>query len=212
VQREEASSREGELLDALLVQLLERPLSDVTVKDLADSCGRSFWSVYHSVYRVTANREHLIRRAILRHASRIVPEGMAAPEPEPTIYRTIEAQIAYMAGIVASEPYRQLLYLLLRDRSAHPWIEEIYERRVARPLCRGLERAVRDAGDGIGAAIFFRENVVRRCLRKLEASLALPRLLPGGEAEEADQRARLVQAVAGEAMAASYAYELGEVA
>jgi hypothetical protein len=117
-----------------------------------------------------------------------------------------------MAGIVASEKYRQLLYLLLRDRAAHPWIEEIYERRVARPLCRGLERAVQEAGDRIGAAIFFRGNVVRRCLRKLEASLALPRLLPGGEGEEAEQRARLVQAVAGEAMAASYAYELGEVA
>jgi hypothetical protein len=212
VSRAETRAKEEALLDALWQHLLEGPLTDVTVRKLAESCGRSFWSVYHSVYRVTATREHLIRRAVLRHASRLVPAKGAAPEPAATISTTIHAWVAHLAEIVAAEEYRQLLYLLLRDRAVHPWIEEIYERQVAGPLCRGLEKAARAAGDRAGVAIFFRENAIRRCLRTLEAAISLPQMLPRADELEPGSRAALVRTVAAEAMAASYAYELGQVA
>ena len=208
----ELRRQETMVLAACAEQILRRPLAAVTMKCVAKASDLPEYSAYRALNRVARSRDHLIRRGVMQLIAEVVDRidtGSAAARSG--VFETIHACVADMADLVAAEPHCSLYRLVVREGDFHRWLHDLYEERVAGAFCRRLEQAAREAGESAGVAVCFRPGAARAALRRLEWSLALPTLLPGG-APAADDRAELVRTIAREAFASSYAWNLGQAA
>ena len=196
------------VLSACVDQILCRPLAEVTVKSVVLASGLTEWRAYRAVRRVARDRAHLISRAVSLLAARIIDQIEAGPSRSASVYETIEAIVAHMAGVMRGAEYENLYRLLLRDGTFQPWLREIYEERAAAAFVGRLEEGVRKAGQQIGVAVFFRPGAPREALRRLEWALLLPRLVPGGSPAPEDE-AVVIASVAREAFDQTCAWDLG---
>lgn len=152
---------------------LARPWSGVSIDEIAEALGVSYWQVYYAfdgqedIYRACAN--YLIGAVSQRIA--------AAPGALSTVNGTIQNYVRHCADIVGSDAYRHLLFLQLRDGHSDPWVRTAYENSIAAPLRKGLEDAVAQAGRRHDLKIVILHGIPERCLTRLEAALALPKLL-----------------------------------
>ena len=196
------------VLSACVDQILCRPLAEVTVKSVVLASGLTEWRAYRAVRRVARDRAHLISRAVSLLAARIIDQIEAGPSRSASVYETIEAIVAHMAGVMRGAEYENLYRLLLRDGTFQPWLREIYEERAAAAFVGRLEEGVRKAGQQIGVAVFFRPGAPREALRRLEWALLLPRFVPGGSPTPEDE-AVVIASVAREAFDQTCAWDLG---
>jgi len=187
--------------------MLERPLTELTVKELAESSGLSFWATYRG-----PTRTQLIRIAILELVKEVSEHLQEFREQESTVHETIRAYVEHIVDVVSSSKYVELAYLLIRDGRTYPWLKEEYEEQIVQPFCRKLEEAVRSAGVRYGAWICFKDDVPRRTLRKLESVLTLPLLLPGAEAPSEAERQEVALHISRQLMSATYAPNFSLVA
>ncbi|HEY0414177.1 MAG TPA: hypothetical protein VGD66_13660 [Allosphingosinicella sp.] len=208
---EERRRQERRLIAACRREMLRRPLAEVTMTCLAEACGFSVWTANRALYRVMANREQLFRRAVVDLVRDIEAAIGRAPAPAPSVFQSVRAYVEHMARVMQLPDYRSLLFLLVRDGPYHPWVRELYETRVAHPLVAGLERAALAAGAD-AVAVFFRKGAPAGLLRKMEQALVVPWLLAGDDLPTEEAVRRLVEQGTGEAIASSYAYEVGAAA
>ena len=196
------------VLSACVDQILCRPLAEVTVKSVVLASGLTEWRAYRAVRRVARDRAHLISRAVSLLAARIIDQIEAGPAQSVSVYETIEAIVTHMARVMRGAEYENLYRLLLRDGTFQPWLREIYEERAAAAFCSRLEEGVRNAGQQIGVAVFFRPGAPREALRRLEWALLLPRFVPGGSPTPEDE-AVVIANVARQAFDQTCAWDLG---
>lgn len=165
--------RRSIIADAALPIFGERHWSGLSVEDIAEKTGNSYWKIYYSFDGL----EDLYRTCIARLVDRVADTIVDAPENCASVNRTIHIYVRYAAEIVRSEAYGRLLFFRLRDGHAESWVRTSYEREIADPLRRGLEHAVVSAGEQFGIEMIMLHGAQDRYLMMLEAALAMPKLL-----------------------------------
>ena len=207
----ELRKREAAVLSACAEQILTRPLAQVTIKAVAEASDLPQWAAYGAIQRVARNRDHLIRRGILRISYALAERIRSGPAAQASVMATIEAFLTHTADIVRSDGFAGLYRAVLCEGAFQRWLHQIYEEKVADAFCRALEARVEAASRGTGVSVGFPDGAAREVLRSLEISLLLPSLLPG-EQRTTEDEAALVRNIAREAFARTYAWDLGEAA
>lgn len=207
----ELRRREAAVLSACADQILTRPLAEVTIKAVAEASKLPQWAAYGAIQRVARNREHLIRRGVLKISYELADRIGSGPPPQATVMATIECFLAHAADIVRSDTFAGLYRAVLCEGAFQRWLHHIYEEKVAGAFCRALERGVEAASRGTGVSVGFPAGAAREVLRSLEISLLLPSLLPGHQ-RTPDDEAALLRNIARETFARTYAWNLGEAA
>jgi hypothetical protein len=210
VSRAELSRQEQALLSACLKQILSRPMSEVTIKSVAEAADLNLWAAHRAASRAARDRGHLIRRAVMHLGAEVEAQIVSGPKFRPTIFATIEARVAHMAEIMATPSFAGLFRLVVCEGRCHRWLHDLYEERVAAAFARALDEAARAAGERSGTVIGFLPGAPREALRQLETSFAFPLLLPG--APPAGDREALIRSIARQAFSGSYAWDLGAAA
>jgi len=194
--------RREDITAGVLPLYIARPWAAVSIEDIADNLGISYWQVYYSF----DGQEDVYRGCVTRLIETVTKRFEEAPIPLASVNRAIQNYIRHAADIVASDAYQHLLFLRLRDEHTDPWIRTAYENKIAEPLRKGLEDAVAQAGKRHGLKIVILHGVRERCLTMLEAALALPKLLQHNDF--VDQTFdRTVSAVAKEVFAATCTFD-----
>jgi len=171
---------------------------------VAEASGLSSWQLRRSF----SNADCLYRATVSSLINQISSRISQGPTSSASVCESIRAFVSHCAQIVEAPSYNRLLYLLIRDGRACPFVNESYEEKILRPMKQGLERAVEDAGRRCGTVIGVRKGAANHLVRTLEIGLAVPRLLPAHvvEAQE-DKTERLVSALTAELMAHTFALE-----
>lgn len=165
--------RREDIAARVLPLYLARPWSAVSIDEIAENLSISYWQVYYSF----DGQEDVYRACVTRLIDAVTMRIEQAPVALASVNRTIQDYVRHAANIVGSEAYQHLLFLRLRDEHSDPWIRTAYENRIAEPLRKGLEDAVSRAGRQHDLKIVILHGIRERCLTRLEAALALPKLL-----------------------------------
>lgn len=152
---------------------LERPWPNVSIDDIAERLGISYWKIYYSF----DGQEDIYRAAVNRLVDTIADMDNFTPRTNRSVSQSIQEYVRYAAGIVSSDEYRKLLFLCLRDQHTDPLVKAAYDQRIAEPLCQGLEDTVARAGARAGLDLCVLHGERDSYLTKLEATLALPKML-----------------------------------
>jgi hypothetical protein len=211
VSRAELSRQEEAVLSACLKQVLSRPISEVTIKSVAEAADLSLWAAHRAAGRAARNRGHLIRRAVMRLGAEVEAMIRSGPQSTPTIYATVEACVAHMAEVMATPAFGGLFRLVVCEGRCHRWLHDLYEERVGAAFVDELEEAARAAGQRSRTAVCFLPGAQREALRQLETRFALPLLMPASVPPAGDRHA-VIRIIAREAFSRSYAWELGAAA
>jgi AcrR family transcriptional regulator len=199
------TKRQGqeELLRQAVPIFVNLPYEHLSLQGVADACGTSLWALrYHF-----ANVERLFRAVAHRLIDDVEARTDYSPEPGLPVLQSITAYADFLAGLMQSDCYRNLLYFVLRNGRHHPWLETAYQQRLVAKACTGLERIVLQAGESLGANVVLQAGAARRFYKRLETELALSSLLPASADAPPTDRAELAKAAAREAFAATYVFD-----
>lgn len=199
-QREENRLR---LVNGALDLIAEKPFASVTVEELAERSGVSYWSTYRNL----PTREQIFRMAATHLARRILDAMSTKSEPASGVSSAMQAFARRLMAVMQGEDYFRLLAIVIREGRGSDWLADVYSEQVASPLARLLERTVRAAGESMGAVVLIRDGAAQRFLMQMESALVLPRLHPMSQAPENGAATGLVDAAARELVAATYAHD-----
>ncbi|MGJ8535542.1 MAG: TetR/AcrR family transcriptional regulator [Parasphingopyxis sp.] len=166
-------ARRSSIATEVLDLYLEKPWPNVSIDEIAERLGISYWQVYYAF----DGQEDIYRAAINRLVEMIVNMDSFTPRANLSVSQSIQDYVRYAAGIVGSDEYRKLLFLCLRDQHTDPMVKTAYDQRIAEPLRQGLENTVARAGARTGMDLCILHGERDSYLTKLEATLALPKLL-----------------------------------
>lgn len=190
---------------AALPCFLERSIADVSLQEIADALGVSFWAVY----RQYATRELLYREAVEPLFAELAAAAARLPRETTSVNAAVSACVRHTVAMMQTPRYRDIVFLMLRDGALQPWLHPTYRQTIVAPLVRGLESSVRHAGDRHALVIGIRPGVADRALRMLEGAVVMPRLLPGSLPLLDDELAAARSAATNLLMAGTYAVEFG---
>ncbi|MEM8695959.1 MAG: TetR/AcrR family transcriptional regulator [Pseudomonadota bacterium] len=194
--------RRNAITAGALPLFIERPWSSMGVDEIAAHIGISYWQVYYSFDGL----EDIYRACVSRLVDTIADRIDNPPAPHSSVNRTVQDYVRHAADIVASEEYRHLLFLRLRDGHSEHWLKTAYDGKVAEPLRTGLEAAVAEAGERHDLKIVLLHGARERCLMMLETALALPKLLHDGDIVD-DGFDRTVTTISKEVFAATCTFD-----
>ncbi len=120
---------------------------------------------------------------------------------------TLAAHAGFLADLFESEPYRNLLYFVLRNGRHHPWLEKAYDQRIVGRICGEIEQLVLDSGGRHGVTISMQEGAARRLYKRLETELVLSTMLPAHGNGPPIDRDELIKSAAREAFEATYVFD-----
>ena len=166
-------ARRSSIATDVLDLYLEKPWPNVSIDEIAERLGISYWQVYYAF----DGQEDIYRAAVNRLVDMIANMSSFTPKTNLSVSQSIQDYVRYAAGIVSSDEYRKLLFLCLRDQHTDPWVKTAYDQRIAEPLRQGLEITVARAGARTGMDLCVLHGERDSYLTKLEATLALPKLL-----------------------------------
>ena len=191
------------LLRLALPTLVDHPYEHLTLQGVADACGASLWAFRYNF----ANVERLFR-AVASHLIEEVARRSQwqAPAGKPVL-ETLAAQAAFLADLFESEPYRNLLYFVLRNGRHHPWLEKAYDLRIVGRICDEIEKLVFESGGRHGVTISMHDGAARRFYKRLETELVLSTMLPAHGNGPPVDRDDLIKSVAREAFEATYVFD-----
>ncbi len=196
-------SRERHLLEAALPAFLEMPIAKVTLDLLAERSGLDRYFIHRRF-----NRERMFRHAILLLVREVAEEAASIDPPaHQSVREAVRGYAVRVAALFASERYRKLLYIVVRDGRENEWLAEAYEGRVTRPIRAKLTGLVRRAGLLSGAALVLRPNSEQRFLAKLENFFVLPALKPDFVEPSADEASAVIEAAVNDIVAATFAVD-----
>lgn len=195
--RVDTSERSRQIAAAALPLFVERPREEVTLAAITERAGMTYWQVV----RAFGNPECVYRAAVGRMVNELAEAIANAPRCTGPAPEAIRAYAAFAAALIGGDAYRHFLYLLIRDRCAHPWLEAAYRERLVAPLREGLRDVLAAAGKRHGGYVLLDDTACARFVGTLEAALAVPKLIPGFASGRGDLA--VAQAVR-EVLAASY--------
>lgn len=199
-QREENRLR---LVNGALDLIAEKPFASVTVEELAERSGVSYWSAYRNL----PTREQIFRMAATHLARRILDAMKAERGAASGVSAAAQGFARQLMAVMQGEDYFRLIAIMIREGRGADWLADVYSEQVAMPLARLLEQTIRAAGEGFGAVVMIRDGATQRFLMQMESALVLPRLHPMSGAPEAGAALALVDAAARELVAATYAHD-----
>lgn len=198
--------RRADIAAAALPLFLERPSANVPLREIAEAIGVDFFVVY----RRFTDRDQLYRAAVMPLIERIAVKLAGAPPPGGSVRDTIVSHVRVATDMLQTPAYRDLAFLRLRDGALQPWLDRAYRTAIARPFERGLDAAVRRAGDTAGLVIGIHPGTSGRILRWLEGAIVAPMLFPRAEPLSREELDLLRQTAVARLIAATYAIDFAE--
>jgi AcrR family transcriptional regulator len=108
------------------------------------------------------------------------------------------------ADAFGSEAYQRLLFLVVRDGAAQPWLVKKHQSELLDFVQATLARLVAKAGRANGAQLEIRSSAARAFVKRLQAELALPMLMPGHKQPTRQEVKLLTESLANDAFGACY--------
>jgi AcrR family transcriptional regulator len=162
--------RAARVLEAAFRLASEPGLPPLSVREVAGASGVPPRSILYWY----GDAETLCRLAVARQAAALAAPLSWSPPPGIRPRDAIAGFARICAKLFASEAYRRLAFLLMRDGPSRPWLVALHRQEVIEPVQAGLARIVREAG---GSAE-IRSSGTRAFAERLQRELALPMLLP----------------------------------
>lgn len=191
------------LLRLALPTLVDHPYEHLSLQGVADACGASLWAFRYNF----ANVERLFRAVASHLIDDVVRRSDWTAPPGRPVLETLAAYAGFLADLFESEPYRNLLYFVLRNGRHHPWLEKAYDQRIVDRICGDIEKLVLDSGERHGVTILLNEGGARRFFKRLETELVLSTMLPAHGNGPPVDREELIRSVAREAFEATYVFD-----
>lgn len=195
-----AAARREAFADRALQMFLSQPRESVSVEAVAEALLLTKWQGY----KIFRNTDQMFRAAAAKIAGRVEAE-ILKPVPSPASVReAIRVHAEHLAVVFGSELYLQFIYLVIRDACAHPCLTAHYEKKVVQNAKRELAAAIRGAGEKFGAVVQLRDGAAEVFLNKLQATVALPRVLPNFRHGSDTHLAALIACIEKEVMEATF--------
>jgi hypothetical protein len=144
--------------------------------------------------------ETLCRLAVTDRVAALAAPLAWSPPPRTGLREAVLCYAAISAALFASEDYRRLAYLMMRDGASTPWLVRQHERNIVGTLGTGLARVVAEA-DSRSAIL---ASGTRTYVKRLQAELALPMLLPGQKQPTRREIRTLVESVSDQVLRSVY--------
>jgi AcrR family transcriptional regulator len=160
------------LLDAAFRLVSEPGSGRPSIAELARASNVPVRSILHWY----GDLETVTRLAVARRVTALAaPLASYAPESR-RLHDALAGYARIGAALFASDDYRRLAYLVVRDGRSRAWLIRMHERDIVGAAQAGLARLVRGAGR---LRLDIRASGTRAFVRRLQSELALPMLLPG---------------------------------
>lgn len=147
---------------------------DPSVRQLAAMSGLH----YHYVWRRFPDQEQARRKTLEGWIKELALSGPAIPPSGPSLHARITALARSMAGFFASDDYRLMLYLVVRDAARYPWLRHDYGRHIVAPMRGLIDALVNDYGERLGRYTALRKGAADSFFAELESVFALRALRP----------------------------------
>ena len=179
-------------------------LKGLTLQGVAEATGLSLWALRYGFENV----ECLFKAVVEASVERIRQLLRYDRPARGAVIDSLRDYAGFIAEAMKSEDYRNFLFLVVRNGGDQAWLQEAYERRVIGAIVREIEALVLKSGEFHGTTILLKEGAARRFVKKIEAELVLPSLLPPFRPALLTEEALegLLRGVAREAFEATYAF------
>ena len=158
----------------------------------------------NSLYYWYGDIDTLYRLAISDHIAALQGELSWSHDPALTVRAALLDYARTCAATFGSEAYQRLLYLVVRDGAAQPWLVKKHQAEIIDFVQANLGRVVARAGRANGAPLEIRASAGRAFVKRLQGELALPMLMPGHKQPTRQETRLLTESLAAEAFAACY--------
>jgi AcrR family transcriptional regulator len=198
--KEVGALRSTQLLEAAFRLISEPGLPPPSMAELAKASGMKSKSILYWY----GDLDTVCRLAVNRRVAALVAPLAWSP---PSDWQLREAVIHYTrlcADLFASEDYRRLAFLLVRDGPSQPWLLRAHERDLVEPVQAGLRRIVAAVRAHGPVRLETRASGTRTFVKRLQAELALPRLMPGRKPPTQQELRGFVGTLADEALKSVY--------
>lgn len=172
----------------------------VTVREIVKAAGVPSNSIYYWYGDI----DTLYRMAVSDRISALAGQLKWSPAPGDGPRAAVFEFARICASLFASEDYRRLLYLVVRDGALYPWLTKRHQSEILDAMQSALGKAVPKAGLATGARLEIRASACRAFVKRLQGELALPMLVPGQKDRTQQEVRQLIEAVAAETLAAVY--------
>ena len=194
------------LIEKIRRPLLDLPFQHLTLTGVARAAGVSMWAVRNRFENVE-NGIHAVARHLL---DRTVASFSYEPQSPASVHGVIGDYAAFVASVMGSEDYIDLLSLTLRNGRGRDWLNDVRERELIERVSGRLEELVLDAGQQQGRPVLMRSGAARRFFQRLELEFAVPGIVRPGETHDPEASAKIMRDIVREAFEATYLFEWGE--
>ena len=174
--------------------------SKVTVRQIVKAGGVPTNSLYYWYGEI----DTLYRLAVTDHIAALRDELDWSLDPQLPVRAALLDYARACAAVFGSEAYRRLLFLVVRDGAALPWLVKKHQSELLDFVQATLARLVAKAGRANGAQLEIRASAARAFVKRLQAELALPMLMPGHKQPTRQELRLLTESLANEAFGACY--------
>lgn len=194
------TERTSRLLQAVFRLYSEPGLHRPSVRDIVKAARVASKSIYYWYGDI----ETLYRLAVSRHVDALTAPLSWSPPPGDPPREAILHYSRLCADLFASEDYRRLAYLVMRDGPSNSWLVGKHERDVVERVQAGLARIVGEAKNAPRSRLEIRSSGTRAFVRRLQSELALPMLMPRQKGPTHMEIRALVERTSDEALKAVY--------
>jgi AcrR family transcriptional regulator len=175
---------------------LRRP----SVRAIAASAGMSARSTYYWYGDIAT----LYRLAVTRQIEALAAPLSWSPAPATLLREAVMLYAEICARLFASEDYRRLAYLVMRDGAANPWLVRKHEQGIMEAARAGLARVVGQIRTPREIQLEIRASGTRAFVKRLQGELALPMLLPRQKEPTRIEVRALAEKITSEALESVY--------
>ncbi len=196
------------LLDQLIPIVVDHPFERLTLVSIARISGVSLW-VLRGAFGNVAN----LLSAVTNRAIDVVVDDLDYEvRHRESVMEAIRGYARFLAARIQSPNYRNVLLILIRNRTSVRWVQEAYNNRIVQKICRDLEAVVNRSGAPGGCTVSIKEGAAKRFYKRMETALALPSLLPDAAVLQTKEIERALEEIVHEAFAATFLFEWDGVA
>jgi AcrR family transcriptional regulator len=176
----------------------------VTVRQIVKAGGVPTNALYHWYGDIGT----LYRLALTEQIAALKDALEWRPDPALSVRTALLDYARSCADVFGSDGYRRLLYLVVRDGAAQPWLVRKHQAEILDFVPASLARLVARTGRANGAPLEIRASAGRAFVKRLQSELALPMLLPGQKPPTRQEVRLLTESLANAAFGACYSTTL----
>ena len=147
---------------------------DPSVRQLAAMSGLH----YHYVWRRFPDQEQARRKTLESWIKELALSAPSVPPSGPSLHARVTVLGRAMVSFLASDEYRLMLYLVVRDAARYPWLRQCYGRHIVAPMRGVIDALVADYGERLGRYTALRKGAADSFFAELESAFALRTLRP----------------------------------